>query len=274
MIREYVVSFLGPSPPFALLLAALLGASAAYFVVRYFVIAGAGYGAAEALARLTPSRRLQPIPFTREQVRREILYSTMTSMIFAAVGTAVFFAGKLGLTQVYRDIDLYGWAWFWLSIPVMLLIHDFYFYWMHRLIHHEKLFERVHRTHHLSTNPSPWAAFAFHPLEGVLEALIIVIIAVVMPVHVAALSVFALLSLIYNVYGHLGYEVMPRFLAKSPLGRFLNKSAYHNLHHRAFASNYGLYTTIWDRAFGTFNEKSEGLYDRATLGVRPAAAPA
>lgn len=272
MIRDIIASFLGPSPPLAVLLAALLAGSAAYFVLRYLAIAGAGYGAAQALARLAPSRRLQPVPFTREQVRREIFHSMTTSLIFACVGTAVFFGGKLGLTQVYRDVGDYGWAWFWLSIPVMLLIHDFYFYWMHRLIHHEKLFERVHRTHHLSTNPSPWAAFAFHPLEGVLEALIIVIIAVVMPVHVAALSLFALLSLIYNVYGHLGYEVMPRALAKSPPGAWLNKSAYHNLHHRAFSSNYGLYTTIWDRMFGTFNENSESLYDRATLGAKSATA--
>jgi sterol desaturase/sphingolipid hydroxylase (fatty acid hydroxylase superfamily) len=123
--------------------------------------------------------------------------------------------------------------------------------------------------HHLSTNPSPWAAFAFHPLEGVLEALIIVIIAFVLPVHVMALTLFAILSLVYNVYGHLGYEVMPRFLGKGPVGRLFNKSAYHNTHHRAFRSNYGLYTTIWDRAFGTFNEKSEELYDRATARRKP-----
>lgn len=273
MIREYVVSLLGPNPPFALLIAALFAASVAYFIVRYFVIAGAGWGAVEALARFAPSRRLQPQGFTREQVRREIFYSMATSAIFALVGMGVFFAGKAGLTQVYRDVDLYGWTWFWLSIPVMLAIHDFYFYWMHRLIHHDALFDRVHRVHHLSTNPSPWAAFAFHPLESILEAFILVIIAVIMPVHVAALSLFALLSLIYNVYGHLGYEVMPRALAKSPVGVWFNKSAYHNLHHRAFRSNYGLYTTIWDRLFGTFNEKSEAVFDRATVGEK-AAAPA
>ena len=101
-------------------------------------------------------------------------------------------------------------------------------------------------------------------IEAAFEALIIFIIAFLMPVHAAALTIFAMLSLIYNVYGHLGYEVMPRALARSPIGPWLNKSAYHNNHHRAFRCNYGFYTTIWDRAFGTFDPRSPALYDRAT----------
>jgi sterol desaturase/sphingolipid hydroxylase (fatty acid hydroxylase superfamily) len=276
MIRELIVSWLGPNPPFALLIAAILSGSALYFLARYFLIAGAGWGVSSALARFAPHRRLQKQPFTGEQIRREIFYSSITSLVFSLIGAGVYFAGKAGYTQVYRDVSLFGWTWFWLSIPVMLAIHDFYFYWMHRLIHHQRLFERVHRTHHLSTNPSPWAAFAFHPLEAVLEAMIIVIIAIIMPVHIAALSIFALLSLVYNVYGHLGYEVMPRALAKSALGRLFNKSAYHNHHHRAFRANYGLYTTIWDRLFGTFDERSEAIFDRATIkaDAQPQGAPA
>jgi sterol desaturase/sphingolipid hydroxylase (fatty acid hydroxylase superfamily) len=265
MVKEFVVGLLGPSPGLGLLLAALIVASVIYFLARYFIVAGAGWGAVAALARFAPSRRLQPVAFTGEQIRREIWYSTLTSLVFAVVTTAVFFASKAGWTRIYRDVDAYGWTWFWLSIPVMLMIHDFYFYWMHRIIHHDALFERVHRTHHLSTNPSPFAAFAFHPYEALAEAGIIVLLAFLLPVHAAALGIFALLSLIYNVYGHLGYEVMPRWLAKSPIGPWLNKSAYHNNHHRAFRSNYGLYTTIWDRLFGTFNPKSEEIYDRATL---------
>lgn len=264
MIRDLIAARLGENPSLALLIGALFAGGAVYFLARYFVIAGAGWGAARLLARFAPQRRLQPQPFTREQVRREIGWSMATSLVFAGVTLCVYFASKAGLTQIYRDVGDNGWAWFWLSIPAMLLVHDFYFYWMHRLLHSKAWFERAHRTHHLSTNPSPFAAFAFHPIEAAFEALIIFIIAFLMPVHAAALTIFAMLSLIYNVYGHLGYEVMPRALARSPIGPWLNKSAYHNNHHRAFRCNYGLYTTIWDRAFGTFDPRSPALYDRAT----------
>ena len=56
----------------------------------------------------------------------------------------------------------------------MILLHDTYFYWAHRAMHHPKIYRHVHLVHHLSQNPSPWAAFAFHPFEAVIEAGIVV----------------------------------------------------------------------------------------------------
>ncbi|MEL6388208.1 MAG: sterol desaturase family protein [Pseudomonadota bacterium] len=60
------------------------------------------------------------------------------------------------------------------------------------------------------------------------------------------------------------------FIARSPLGRWLNTSAYHNQHHRTYRYNYGLYTVIWDRLHGTLHPKAEAVFDRATLPPQPA----
>ena len=84
-----------------------------------------------------------------------------------------------------------------------------------------------------------------------------------------ALILVGLFSLAYNVYGHLGYEVMPRFIARSRIGSWLNTSAYHNQHHRTYRYNYGLYTVIWDKLHGTLHPKAEAVFDRATLPPRP-----
>ena len=65
---------------------------------------------------------------------------------------------------------------------------------------------------------------------------------------------------------------MPRFIGKSPVGLLMNKSAYHNQHHRTYRYNYGLYTVIWDRLFGTFHPKAEQLYDEKSDFSRIAAA--
>jgi sterol desaturase/sphingolipid hydroxylase (fatty acid hydroxylase superfamily) len=73
-------------------------------------------------------------------------------------------------------VEEYGWGYFFISVAVMLVLHDAYFYWTHRAMHRPRLFKVFHRVHHLSTNPSQWAAFAFHPLEAVVEAGILVII--------------------------------------------------------------------------------------------------
>ncbi len=235
-----------------------------FIMTRYLVVTGVFFAAASLLQKKAPSRRLQPQPFTREQIIREIGYSFSSAITFTAVVAAIIGMTQAGWTQIYSDPAQYGLWWFWLQIPVALLIQDFYFYWMHRAIHLPGFYEAAHKVHHLSTNPSSFSAFAFHPIEAVLEIGIFFVLIILMPLNVFALGITALLSLIYNAYGHMGYEIMPRFIAKSPIGWVLNKSAYHNQHHRTYKYNYGLYTTIWDRAFGTFHPDAEALYDRAT----------
>jgi sterol desaturase/sphingolipid hydroxylase (fatty acid hydroxylase superfamily) len=71
---------------------------------------------------------------------------------------------------------------------------------------------------------------------------------------------------VYNVYGHLGYEIYPRWLVNSRLGRWLNTSTNHNMHHQYFKGNYGLYFRFWDEAFGTthpqYAQKLAALVDQ------------
>jgi Delta7-sterol 5-desaturase len=146
----------------------------------------------------------------------------------------------------------------------MLLIHDSYFYWMHRTMHYPKLFKLFHLVHHKSNNPSPWAAYAFHPLEAVLESLIFVVFLFTIPVHSIHLLLFFIFSLIYNVYGHLGFELYPKGFSTHWFGKWINTSVSHNMHHQYFKGNYGLYFTIWDRLMGTMNKKYEETFDEVT----------
>jgi sterol desaturase/sphingolipid hydroxylase (fatty acid hydroxylase superfamily) len=234
-------------------------------LLRYFVFTTAAYGVSRLIGWLSPWRRLQATPFTSAQIKREIGYSMLSVITFTGVVGVIVLMSQAGWTRIYSDANQYGMLWFWLQIPVALLIQDLYFYWMHRISHTPGMYERVHKAHHLSTNPSAFAAFAFHPLEAILEIGIFLVIVVLIPMHAGALLMVGLFSLAYNVYGHLGYEIMPRFIAKSPLGYLLNKSAYHNQHHRTFRYNYGLYTVIWDRLHGTLHPKADQLYDKVTI---------
>ncbi|PIQ21768.1 MAG: hypothetical protein COW65_07160 [Cytophagales bacterium CG18_big_fil_WC_8_21_14_2_50_42_9] len=118
-------------------------------------------------------------------------------------------------------------------------------------MHHPKLFKAFHLLHHRSTNPSPWAAFAFSPLEAVVEGSIIFVIALLIPIHPLAILAFLLFMTIYNVYGHLGYEIYPQWVVNSPVGKWLNTSTNHNMHHQYFKGNYGLYFRFWDELFRT-----------------------
>jgi Delta7-sterol 5-desaturase len=185
---------------------------------------------------------------------REIGFSILTVLIFTVVGYLLLFTPVRASTLVYMKISDFGWVYFILSIGLMLLIHDTYFYWTHRAMHHISLYKWVHHTHHLSTNPSPWAAYAFHPLEAIVEAGIVVLIVYVMPAHPYAISIFLLIMMAYNVYGHLGYELYPKGFSKSSIGKWINTSVNHNQHHQFFNGNYGLYFLWWDRWMNTIRE--------------------
>ena len=72
-------------------------------------------------------------------------------------------AARQGWMRMYFDIPQYSWSWFITSILLTILLHDTYFYWTHRWMHRPAIFKWMHRIHHQSNNPSPWAAFAFSP---------------------------------------------------------------------------------------------------------------
>ena len=206
--------------------------------------------------------KIQP-PFPRsKEYLREIGYSLVTVVIFTIIGSLIFLSPITPFTRVYYSVEEYGWGYFFISVAVMLVLHDAYFYWTHRAMHHPRLFKLFHRVHHLSTNPSPWAAFAFHPLEAVVEAGILVIIPFILPIHPFAIALFLITMMIYNVYGHLGFELYPRGFSRSVVGKWINTSVNHNQHHAHFKGNYGLYFLWWDRIMGTLREDYDQEFDQ------------
>jgi lathosterol oxidase len=186
---------------------------------------------------------------------REIGFSVLTVFIMALIPASIIGNPSIvKYTKFYTDINQHSMTWFVFAFPVMAFIHDTYFYWMHRLIHHPSLFKIVHLVHHKSTNPSPFAAYAFHPLEAILEAGIFVVFVFTIPVHFFHLLFFFLFMIIYNVYGHLGWELYPKGFSKHWLGKWINTSVNHNMHHQYFKGNYGLYFLFWDRWMGTIRK--------------------
>lgn len=198
-------------------------------------------------------RRIQAKFPKRKDYVREIGYSMLTFVIFAFTGLLIFIFKEH--TQLYAEIGERSIWWFFASIGLALVIHDAYFYWTHRLMHHPALFKTFHLVHHKSTNPTPWASFAFHPSEAVIESGIVLILAFALPMNTWALLIFLVIMTMENVMGHLGYEFFPQWLTQSKLGYWLNTSTNHNMHHKYFEGNYGLYFRWWDLWMGTTHPK-------------------
>lgn len=240
-----------------------------YFIIwerigsRYFMVAGIGFLLFYVLLRKVIAGRKIQKKFPRSKdYFREIGYSVLTICIFTLVP---FFLIKneqaRAYTTFYTDIETFGWVYFFAAFPLMFLMHDTYFYWMHRIMHHPRLFKWFHLVHHQSTNPSPWAAYAFHPLEAMVEAGIFVVFLFTIPIHPLHYFIFFLLSIIYNVYGHLGWEIYPKGFSRHWLGKWINTSVNHNLHHQYFKGNYGLYFLFWDRIMGTIRPDYDARFE-------------
>ncbi len=181
----------------------------------------------------------------------EFKYSISTVIIFAFIGVGVVTAKNQGHTMIYNELGAYGYWYLPVSFVIMVVFHDFYFYWTHRWMHHPKIYRHVHKVHHHSTNPSPWAAYSFHPLEAVVQALVFPILVFTIPVHPRIAFLFLLYMILRNVWGHLGYEFLPAQFIKSKWLNWNTSTTHHNLHHEQFHSNYGLYFTWWDKLMKT-----------------------
>ena len=231
--------------------------------VRYVVIAGGAY---LIISKWFPSffrpLRIQPKKITAEQAGREFRQSLISAVLFGVIFSFVANPWVQGFTKIYTHADQHSRAWLYLSVPALILVNDTYFYWMHRMIHHPKLFNIVHRTHHLSTNPSPLASFSFHPTEVVLEGLWIIPVVFLIPLYQPVLIVYSFVSFLNNVRGHLGVEVIPLHMRRRifPLN-WINSPTHHSHHHQYFGVNYGLYFMFWDRLCKT--EKNYDLFETA-----------
>ena len=221
-------------------------------VLRYFFFAG---GAFLIFYKFFPqyfsANKIQSKWAQKKDFVREILHSMQTSIIIGIVVVLTVFTPIGEYAAIYRDMAEFPTWWIPASVVLALVVHDSYFYWMHRAMHHPKLYKHAHLVHHKSINPSPWTSYSFHAIEGFTEALIVPLIIFLIPMHPIALLGFGLASLFINVYGHLGFEIAPKWFRNSIFFEFVNTSVHHNIHHEKFVGNYGLYFRIWDRVMET-----------------------
>lgn len=232
-------------------------------ILRYFLFAGIPFLVFYILfPKLFQKNKIQGKRAKSKDFKREILYSIQTTFILAAMGFVLMNSPLSEFTKVYSSLSDYSLWWIPLSLIFALILHDTYFYWLHRVMHHPKLFLKIHKVHHESINPSPWTSYSFHLYEGILESLVAPVILLLVPMHPVSLFLFALSSFAINVYGHLGYEIMPKWFRHSLLFEFINTSTHHNYHHLKFNGNYGLYFRFWDRIMKTEHPNYVEEYDR------------
>ena len=219
------------------------------------------------LAPFLQGRRIRkPMPKTRQisQIKMELLSSLRTICIFIALDIIIFDLAQVGVFKTYSAISDYGWLWFAVSIPLGIVLHDAYFYWAHRAMHHKKLYKVFHLTHHRSHNPTPFTAYSFAPGEAVVMYAFIPLLMLILPMHTIAISSILLVMIFKNAIAHCGYELFPRRTLKTPLLRLNTTVTHHDMHHEKASGNYGFYFTYWDKWMGTEHANYEARFEQIT----------
>jgi sterol desaturase/sphingolipid hydroxylase (fatty acid hydroxylase superfamily) len=225
----------------------------AIIAVRYLATAGAGFwwfwgrrGGAGSRARALNLR-----PPSRATVRREIAASLIATPIYAFPAAFALEAFKHGQGRLYADPLAYGVWWLPFSALIYIFAQDAYYYWLHRALHHRRVFAWAHRGHHLSRDPTPFASFSFDPVEALLTAWLLPALSFLVPLNLEVALVLLTLMTVTAVINHAGREVWPQAWLEHPIGRCFITASHHDRHHKQFTANFGLYFRFWDQLGGT-----------------------
>ena len=227
------------------------------------------------LGRWIEPRRIQANKASFADRRREFRRSAETILVFSLVNLltfAMFAAGWLPVARGAPDIAILS-----AQIVAMVILHDAWFYWMHRALHLKALFRRAHATHHVSRTPTSWAAYSFAPIEAVFESIYVpamfVVVSHIAPMQPWAIFVFLGHQIARNAIGHSGFELAWPGFTRSPLTGWLTTTTHHDLHHTEGRYNFGLYFTWWDRLMGTehprYHMRFESVVRKAEVPRQP-----
>jgi lathosterol oxidase len=201
--------------------------------------------------------KIQPISPDKASIKHEIAWSLSTVLIFSLLATTGIYWINQGYTRVYFSIQEKGWLYLVISFLIYLVLHDTYFYWIHRFMHWRPVFKWIHRIHHLSHTPSPFASLSFSPAEAVLQFGINLIVIFLVPLHPIAIVMFALYNTMINTAGHTGFEIVPRFFFRNWFFKYGLTVTHHDMHHSRMNCNYGLCFVFWDKLMGTVTDNYE-----------------
>mgnify|MGYP001177162074 CR=1 FL=1 len=231
--------------------------------VRYLVMTSAYYAVVyKHFDERWAKYKIEPQKPTAKDIRHEIKWGLLNKINFFFYGLLIYWLYDHGHLALYTDWGAYPWWYGWLIIPVLLFLHDAYFFWSHYLMH-TRFFRRLtrHDVHHGVRNVSPYSAFSVHPAEGFLEMAFRPVILVLIPIHPVTLGIFLIITFALNVIGHSGYEFFPRNYPTSPLTRFGSSASFHYLHHKNGNTNFGLFLCFWDRMMGTMHPDYDTFFD-------------
>jgi sterol desaturase/sphingolipid hydroxylase (fatty acid hydroxylase superfamily) len=130
---------------------------------------------------------------------------------------------------------------------LLFIVFDLAMYVLHLASHHVWPFKKFHVKHHTHQYFNAISLYVMEPVESVLFGLLLTVCAYLFTLNLYSFLAFLLVNWLLGVVGHLNTRS-----TKQP--QFFGNHVFHKTHHQHPNNNYGFYTVIWDKLFGTINK--------------------
>ncbi|GMH38599.1 hypothetical protein BSKO_06483 [Bryopsis sp. KO-2023] len=212
-------------------------------------------------------RRIQSVERKLGEVTRDAFVSSGPIAVKAGVWVLVEWFHKSGFGKLYegRPSSILDVLYLCLTIALLDILHDAWFYWTHRLMHWGPLYKHIHHIHHRTRAPTAFTGYSFHVIEALIVFSNEVLVCFLFPIHMGLHRIYHIATTIIHEGGHAGYEIAPfvptlfnmLFLVfrggqKIP-PKALNTVQHHDMHHCFPKNHFSLYFTHWDRWLGTLH---------------------
>lgn len=146
---------------------------------------------------LFDKRLLRHPRFLANQIKLEINQGISAIPTITLLTVPFFLAEIRGWSKLYdftSESPFFGYT--LLQYPLFICFTDSGIYWIHRGLHHPLVYRWLHKPHHKWAVPTPFASYAFHPLDGWSQSLPYHIFPMIFPLQkIAYLALFVFVTM-------------------------------------------------------------------------------
>jgi sterol desaturase/sphingolipid hydroxylase (fatty acid hydroxylase superfamily) len=174
------------------------------------------------------------------QLTKQDIYN---SILVLVINILVAIPGYLLFTKGY--ISFIKDSHFIVHFLMLYIGFDLAMYILHLASHYVWPFKNFHQKHHTHQYFNAISLYVMEPIESILFGLLLSLSAWVYPLNIYSFLSFIFFNWLFGVIGHLNTNSK-----KQP--KLFGNHIFHKTHHQHPNNNYGFYTVIWDKLFGTF----------------------
>ena len=178
-------------------------------------------------------RKLKSLAITQQDVKASLI-TLMVNILIAIPGYLLYLNGVIVFTGEF----------FFRDLVILILLFDFFMYFLHFLSHKVWPLKILHKHHHSHIYFNEFSLYVMHPLEAFFFGLVLTLSAYLFDFNFYSFLVFLFFNWGYGVVAHLNTNSTKK-------SNFWGNSVFHKEHHSELNGNYGFYTILWDSIFST-----------------------